>query len=265
MLKYLLLIFLLIGCSNIEKGKENENYELLKALNLYSNGEKSKALYVYQDILKENPKNVTALREAGIINAQLGNLDESEKYLNKAYQLNMRDEVVLKNLGLLYFIKENYSKSLKILNKIPNDLKDSKDYTLIGYNLYKEKRYEKALENYSKASGKELLENKIFFLSYIDSLKNIKNLEKSNKYTENIENNIGNNKENTIILATFYDENLKNYKKSEQILKQYLSKNSLDNDILYRLYKLYVKIGKKEKSERVFKLISNQKKFNMKI
>lgn len=265
MLKYLLLIFLLIGCSNIEKNKTTNNYKLLKALNLYSKGEKSKALYVYQEILKENPENIIALREAGIINAQLGNLDESERYLNKAYQEDEKDEVVLKNLGLLYFTKENYSKSLKILNKIPNDLKDSKDYTLIGYNLYKEKKYEEAVKNYSKVSGKEIIENKIFFLSYIESLKNIKNSEEISKYMINIENNIGNNKENTIILATFYDENLKNYKKSEQILKQYLSKNALDDDILYRLYKLYAKIGEKEKSKRVFELISNQKKFNMKI
>lgn len=265
MLKCFLLIFLLVGCSNIEKDTKKDNYKLLKALNLYSKGEKSRALYVYQEILKENPKNVTALREAGIINAQLGNLDESERYLNKAYEEDEKDEIVLKNLGLLYFTKGNYKKSLKILNKIPNDLKDSKDYALIGYNLYKEKRYEEALENYSKASEKEILENKIFFLSYTESLKNIKNLEKTNKYMENIEKNIGNNKENTIILATLYDENLKNYKKSEQILKQYLSKNSLDNDILYRLYKLYGKIGEKEKSERVLELISNREKFNMKI
>lgn len=260
MLKYLILIFFMVGCSsNLRKVEEKENYQLLKALNLYSNGEKSKALYIYQDILEKNSKNEIALREIGIINAQLGNINEGRIYLEKAYRENAKDEVVLKNLGLIYFIQRKYIKTLEILNKIPNDLKDEKDYSLIGYSLYKQRNYDDAIKNYSKILGEEIMSNTLFFSSYIDCLRNIKSIEQDDKFMINIDRNTEKNKKNTIILATFYEIDLKNYKKSEEILKQYLSKNNLDEDVLSKLYDLYVKVGEKEKSKMVFELISKRK------
>ncbi|MEG1582379.1 MAG: tetratricopeptide repeat protein, partial [Cetobacterium sp.] len=63
--------------------RSNEKYLVLKGANLYSSGKKSEALKMYTDALKLNPQNLIALREKGIILAQLGDLKLGQKNLEK--------------------------------------------------------------------------------------------------------------------------------------------------------------------------------------
>ncbi|MGL5902824.1 MAG: tetratricopeptide repeat protein, partial [Cetobacterium sp.] len=157
MLKYLFLVFILIGCSNKESLKQteyfetkNEKYLLVKAANLYSLGKKNEALLIYDDILVINSKNLNALREKAIIEAQIGDLNNAEKDLLQILSINPKDSLVLKNLAYLNFNKKTYKKSFEYLNKIPNEDKSDKDYFILGYIEFINKNYKDSLKFYEK-------------------------------------------------------------------------------------------------------------------
>lgn len=262
MWKYLFLVFVLVGCSNIEVEKtsknletKNEKYLLLKGANLYSLGKKSEALEVYEDILKINSENSDALREKAIIEGQLGNLTQAEKDLNSALILNPKDNLTLKNLGYLNFEKKDYCKTSKYLKSVSKDFMSDQDYFILGYIEFLNGNYLNSLKYYEYVDTDEIFNDTLFFDSYLNNLKRVDNLKKDS-YLK-IENKIKHNKVNTMKLSDFYSLSLKNDDYSERVLKNYLTHNEIDKDIVEKLINIYNKNGDKAKAKDALNLILN--------
>src|SRR5574344_1136943 len=96
---YIFLLTVLMGCSTVNKVDSNEKYLILKGANLSFAGEKSEALKMYEKALEINPKNIMALREKGVIEAQLDNMDIAEIDLKKVLEIDSKDSIALRNLG----------------------------------------------------------------------------------------------------------------------------------------------------------------------
>ena len=262
MWKYLFLVFVLIGCSNSEVVKttknletKNEKYLLLKGANLYSLGRKSEALEIYEEILKVNSKNSIALREKAIIEGQLGNIVQAEKDLNNALAINPKDNLTLKNLGYLNFEKRDYSKSSKYLKSVSKDFMNDQDYFILGYIEFLNGNYLNSLKYYEYVEDDEIFNNSLFFDSYLNNLKKIDSLKKDS-YLK-IENKIKYNKINTIKLSNFYSLSLNKDDYSERVLKNYLTYNDIDKDVVEKLINIYYRNGDKVKEKEALNLILN--------
>lgn len=262
MWKYLFLVFVLIGCSNNEVVKpvknletKNEKYLLLKGANLYSLGKKSEALEIYEEVLKINRKNSVALREKAIIEGQFGNIVQAEKDLNSALALNPKDNLTLKNLGYLNFEKRNYNKSSKYLRSVSKDFMNDQDYFILGYIEFLNGNYLNSLKYYEYVEDDEIFNNKLFFDSYLNNLKRIEHLNKDS-YLK-IEDKIKYNKVNTIKLSNFYSLSLEKDDYSERVLKNYLTYNDIDKEVVEKLINIYYKNGDKVKEKEALNLIFN--------
>lgn len=262
MWRYLFLVFVLISCSNNTVVKttknletKNEKYLLLKGANLYSLGKKSEALKIYEEILEINSKNSIALREKAIIEGQLGNIDQAEKDLKSALELNPKDSLILKNLGYLNFEKKDYIKSSKYLKSVSKDFMDDQDYFILGYIEFLNGNYLNSLKYYEHVEDDEIFNNNLFFDSYLNNLQKVDGLKKDS-YLK-IESKIKYNKINTIKLSNFYSLSLEEDEYSERVLKNYLSYNEIDREIVEKLINIYYRNGDKAKEKEALKLILN--------
>lgn len=253
MMKYIFLIFLLVSCSSLETRKNEKNYQILKALNYYSINEKSEALKIYKSILKKDPQNIDIMRECGVITAQLGEIDQSKKYFKKILEIDPIDKIALKNMAFIEFLEKKYESSERYLKKIPYDQLEEREYIMLGYISYRDKRYSEAIQFYRNSKSELLFKEGIIFKSYFESLKNTSSkaqmeleIEKATEY--NLD------KTSTLIIAEFYISSNK-LLEAEKILKLYLSRNNLDNNILEKLVYIYQKLGMEDQEKSVFKLI----------
>ena len=89
----------------------------------------------FNDILKENPKHVSALTNLGYIKLAQGNVRESEQLYFKALRLDPDYEALLLNIAGLYAYKKDFKQAEMYLNKIlkrnPNNLKAKQALTQI--------------------------------------------------------------------------------------------------------------------------------------
>ncbi len=89
----------------------------------------------FNDILKENPKHVSALTNLGYVKLAQGNVRESEQLYFKALRLDPDYEALLLNIAGLYAYKKDFKQAEMYLNKIlkrnPNNLKAKQALTQI--------------------------------------------------------------------------------------------------------------------------------------
>lgn len=101
---------------------KNKYGSALAAKGLLSNAEKE-----FNEILKENPKHVSALTNLGYIKLSQGNIYEAEKLYFRALSLDPDYEALLLNIAGLYAYKKEFKQAELYLNKIikrnPNNTK----------------------------------------------------------------------------------------------------------------------------------------------
>lgn len=101
---------------------KNKYGSALAAKGLLSNAEKE-----FAEILKENPKHVSALTNLGYVKLTQGNVREAEQLYFKALSLDPDYEALLLNIAGLYAYKKDFNKSINYLEKIlkrnPNNIK----------------------------------------------------------------------------------------------------------------------------------------------
>ena len=101
---------------------KNKYGSALAAKGLLPNAEKE-----FNEILKENPKHVSALTNLGYIKLSQGNVNEAERLYFKALSLDPDYEALLLNIAGLYAYKKEFKQAESYLNKIikrnPNNVK----------------------------------------------------------------------------------------------------------------------------------------------
>lgn len=92
---------------------KNKYGSALAAKGLLTNAEKE-----FNDILKENPKHVSALTNLGYVKLAQGNIKEAEQLYFKALSLDPDYEALLLNIAGIYAYKKDYMLAETYLNKI---------------------------------------------------------------------------------------------------------------------------------------------------
>lgn len=259
---FLLGILLLGGCSGADKKEKNliqDDYTFIKGVNLYHKGKKKEALKEYEQIYKNNSKNLMVMKEMAIVNCELGNKETAIYYLEKAYEIAPNDESVIKNLANVYYRDKQFERAEKYLNMFPKNSNDNDILKLRGYIAYEKSDYEKSY-NYLKEVQEEKYDMKLYHTIKNNLIKlNKKEILYSllNKKYENYKN-----ERDYVILycnslsTVFNEKNL-----SAKILIRYISEYGGDDELFLILSTLYLENGEEEKAFNSFKLISDNYKY----
>lgn len=202
-----MLFFMLLQiCSYSKTVSKDENYQILKAVNLYSKGEKSKALYIYRNILKKDSKNIIALRECGVILGQLNDLNGAISYFNKVLQIEPRDSIALSNLGYIYFRMGNIDMSKGYLERIPIDQLRDQDRAILAKEYMVKNQYKKAIYYLNGIQVDELVKNTDIFKIYLECLGHIYSKKEIKAILSELEKYISDSDETMIILREYYQK-----------------------------------------------------------
>ncbi|HET9806815.1 MAG TPA: tetratricopeptide repeat protein [Nitrososphaeraceae archaeon] len=97
--------------------KEEANM-LQRANDYLSEGEVESALQIYDEILKLNQTNVSALNHKGLAFESIGNYEEAIKMYNKVLAIDPSDLLALNNKGVALYNLGNYEEAIKMYNKV---------------------------------------------------------------------------------------------------------------------------------------------------
>lgn len=207
MWRLLLICFLLLqGYSYSKKVSKDESYTILRAVNLYSKGEKTKALELYKSILKRDKNNVIALRECGVILGQLNDFNGAVSYFNKVLQIEPSDSIALSNLGYIFYRNGDLKQSRRYLEKIPVDLLRAQDRAILAKEYMQEKQYKRAMYYLNGITVDELLKNTEIFKIYLECLDYVYTEREREAILREIEKYISDSDESMIILRDYYQK-----------------------------------------------------------
>lgn len=164
----LLIIFLLAGCSELEKKKET--YSIVKGLNYNKNFDYTKALKEFKLAYKQNPKNKILLSEMGFSYSKLNDFTNARKYYLKVLELEPEDNNALLNLAILDYKEGKQKESLTYLEKISDDSVDYQVFLMFGYIYYDMKNYEKSYAYFIKAINYGNIRNYEFINKFVNIL-----------------------------------------------------------------------------------------------
>lgn len=265
MIKWIIPLFIFFGCSNVDinKYKKDDEYSLLKGINLYSQGKNREALTEYEKALKKDPKNILILREIAIIKCQLLEYEKSKVIFLEILKKEPEDIESLRNLSYIFFYEENYKKSIFYLEKIPKDLKTQKDYAILAFSYYKIGKLKRSLLIYKEIKESIIFSSILLTKSYIEVLSENGNKENLFLILKSLEKYNPKDVNNIILISNTYENKLQNYKYAERVLKDFLNRNKINDKILLQLAKLYYKIGKKKECKIVFSMISEDYQYNL--
>lgn len=121
--------------------------ELELAMAQYLEGKSDDSLKTYQEILENDPQNITALFYAGLINNDLKKYEEASVFLEKVVFVkpSFQPRLLYVNLGIAYFYSGNYSKAIYNLNKAANiDPGSATVHYYLGMSYQQTRQYQNA-------------------------------------------------------------------------------------------------------------------------
>lgn len=138
---------LLLVQANVNAQNINVENRLVDAVQMYNDGKYETAIYVLDNICKQDPDNDAAYYYLGLCHAMLANLDQAEKSLRKAVRLDSTNYWYQDRLATLYRATGSTDLSVAMYEKMMQDFpkKDEPYYQLA--NMYiSDKEYGKALD-----------------------------------------------------------------------------------------------------------------------
>ena len=133
------------GSSIVSYSMEYQVSNMLQRANDYlSEGEADYALQLYDEILKINRTNTSALNYKGLAFASMGNYNEAIKMYNEVLSVDPNDPLALNNKGVALYNLGNYEDAIQMYNKIldlnpnDNDAKYNKSIALLSLNQSQE-------------------------------------------------------------------------------------------------------------------------------
>lgn len=112
----------------------------------------SEAIEIYQEILKQEPRNAALLNKVGIAFQHLNDFKMSRRYYERAHRADRTLVNAVNNLGTLYYQQKNYRRAEREYRRA---LKISPQVAVVhsnlGHALFARKKYEQALESFINA------------------------------------------------------------------------------------------------------------------
>lgn len=255
----LLLVILLniLGCSTLKENKEAD-YALIRGINLSQREDYEKALEELYISYKINPKNQILLKELGFIYFKIKNYDKAEEFWKKGLELNNKDEELIRNLSTLYYLKKDYSNSIKVLENSYNS-KGEFYHKMQGIINYSQNNYDVALKNFEMVKFDE--SDFEIYQKYIECLKKLKNKEKMYSELEKGKKIYENNAAFSIYYTKNLIETFKKYDYAEKILLQELVTKGKNDEILKLLIQIYTEKKEFNKARDTYNLLENKENF----
>ena len=131
------------------ENKEQNNYEI--ASELFLEGEFDKALEIYENILKNDPNDLSALQNIAISYKHMGNHDRAFEIYDKIFSINPNHSASLNNCGNLYMQIGNYKRAIEYYEKaLEIDPNAKNTYANLGSLYQRQEDFEKALNCFNK-------------------------------------------------------------------------------------------------------------------
>ena len=111
-----LAVFFFMGCNT---ALFQSTMLQVKAHTALQSKKYDEAVALYEEILKETPENISALRGIGRAYVELGKGPEAVKTLEKAKMLDPKDKGTDLYLGLAYTLTEEYGKAIDVWKAFP--------------------------------------------------------------------------------------------------------------------------------------------------
>ena len=89
-----------------------------RAVTALSAGDYDKAEQGFQAVLKQEPRNVSALGNLGVVYSRIGRSDQAIEVYRRALEVSPDDEAILLNLGLAYFKQDAHAQALPSFAKV---------------------------------------------------------------------------------------------------------------------------------------------------
>jgi len=139
-------------------GDEDLLYEL--GMTYYFQGDVEKSLDTMHEVLNRNPNSARTLNFIGYTWAEEGrNLDQAEKYIKKALELEPGAGYIMDSLGWVYFQRGEYEKAMQWLQEaLEKAGPDAEILEHIGDTYLKLGNRDKAIESYERALDYLMLE-----------------------------------------------------------------------------------------------------------
>ena len=100
--------------------KNNIQSKLIEAINFHSNKHFEKAERIYKQLNESSPDNYDVLRHLGILNQDLGRLEEAYNFFQEAIKVKPDGFEALNNLGTIHVLNKNQNLALKCFEKSNN-------------------------------------------------------------------------------------------------------------------------------------------------
>lgn len=264
-----LLIFIFTACSNTSKKTEPEKvppekqskYLMIRGINFAEKGNMKEAMENLKKSYEINPKDVITVRSIGLVYSKLGDFENGEKYFEEALKIDKTDTLSLYNLGIMYYQKKEYQKSIEYFNEIKieqinDDIRRAKAYTY--YNL---KEYEKSSTEFQNIDFINKTYDIDFYNIYIDVLEKT---DKKNEVYPLIYKVYEKNKEKAAFNIMFanYLETMGAYDDAIEILKQYGIRNKFNKNVVLAMCKIAFIEEKYEDVSKFLNFIPQENRFD---
>ncbi|WP_319205182.1 hypothetical protein [uncultured Ilyobacter sp.] len=266
-LLYIILMISLIGCTSTPKTAtrtaDKEEYNVIKGINFSQDGKYLEALREFEKAYKKNDKNIITLREMALVYAQLSDYKKSEEFYEKALALDERDQTSIKNLALLSYIKGDYEKAEEYLESVSKDSIDNMVLKLKGFIQFKKGENSNAYETLRRALYLESDLDLEFYNVYSQVLLEESKFMELYKVLERGYQKYGQEKDYIIFYTKIISNNYSEYDKGEKILKRYIAKNGIDDELLLQLSRISFENGNIPTAENSIKMISDDYKYDL--
>jgi len=209
----------------VDEKMRRANYDYYK-----ENYEEAKT--AYEEILKENPKDTTAMFNLAYCNSQLNNLNKALSLYNKILEIEIDDAAVLNNIGLVYSKKLDAKKAVEYYRRsVKADPNDNLQRVNLANQLRVQGKYDEALDVLSEAEKNNAIDMTLlseFSLVYAHS----RNEEKSKEYAKKVLE-LTPETRNEEVDHVICNIILGNYSKASELSEQLLDKYGEKSDILY--------------------------------
>lgn len=263
MKKILLIIslLLLIGCTSADNKDKKEHY-LIRGMNYSKNGDYTKAINEYKSFYEIDKKDPVLLREMGLAYAQIDNYEVSKKYYLEALKLEPQDQVTLSNMAILFYKMGLLEESKYCLSQISADNIDYKIYLLKGYIAYDENKNELAYLNFTKVLTLINMDENSFIDKYVEILQKTNRTNEIYSFIYNFYENNKNNPDAVITYSRFLVDIFNDYDGSIKALKTYIAREK-NNNIILEVAKRSFEVGNIKDTELYLKLLTNSYRYNL--
>jgi len=226
-------------------------FELIDLLKKQRKGEGSdteiisRILSLYQELLKEHPRNIRAGLQLGLFYDEIGRAGDAQRILSDLGRRSRSEKTVLSAIIRQYFEEKRFDLITVLLKYMLTGAPESSDLLYLSgltFNELGEK--EKAIVQFGKvAEESRFYENAVVNTALI--LQEQKKIGRAIVYLTEVIGKVPGNPEFRLFLATLFEEQ-KEYEKAVESLEKGLAIDANNQKIHFRLGVVYDKWGRKE-------------------